>query len=72
MSTKPSAVKVLPLAGVAVVETGAAPSGWNTTWEMRPTCQSWAAILPPSACTASVTFLQAAICSGVWMPGVSR
>ena len=61
--TKPLPVKVWPLAARAVEDTGARPSGWNITCEMRPTCQSCAAILPPSACTASVTRFHAATCS---------
>jgi hypothetical protein len=28
-------------------------------------------MLQPRACTPSVTFFQAAICSAVWMPGVA-
>ena len=44
--------------------TGAAPSGCNALWDTRPTCQSWAKITPPSACTASVTVRQPSICAG--------
>ncbi len=38
---------------------------------MRPACMSWAKILPPAACTASVTLRQAATCSALCSPGVS-
>jgi hypothetical protein len=38
--------------------------------EIRPTCHSCSAILPPSACTASVTCFQPATCASDQMPGV--
>jgi hypothetical protein len=40
------------------------------TCDTRPTCQSWAKMRPPAACTASVTVRQPATCAGAWMPGV--
>ena len=50
--------------------TGACPPGCSETWLTRPTCQSWAMILPPSSCTASVTAFQPASWSWLYMPGV--
>jgi hypothetical protein len=44
--------------------TGLPPFGCSEVCEMRPTCQSCATILPPAACTASVTLRQPANCSG--------
>lgn len=40
-------------------------------WEMRPTCISWMTMRPSALCTASVTLRQPAMCSSVWMPGVT-
>ncbi|GLC91905.1 hypothetical protein Tamer19_13130 [Cupriavidus sp. TA19] len=45
--------------------TGAWLSGWKCVCDMRPVCQICRKILPPFACTASVTCFHAAICSGV-------
>ena len=39
---------------------------------MRPQCMNCMNIFAPRACTASVTPFHAAICSGVWMPGVRQ
>ena len=69
-SCMPVNVTACPAGRSAEGATGVAPSGCRSGCEMRPTCQSWMAILPPAACTASVTFFQPAICSAVWMPGV--
>ena len=69
-STMPSRVKVWAAAVRAVDDTGALPPS-SDTCEMRPTCHSCSAILPPAACTASVTRRQPATCSGVWMPQVA-
>ena len=63
--SKPAGVKVLVWAGLAVDDTGTAPAGSSEVCEMRPTCQIWATILPPRACTASVTRRQPASCSGL-------
>jgi hypothetical protein len=64
-ASKPAAVNVLVFADLAVLDTGACPWGWSETCEMRPTCQSWTTILPPAACTRSVTWRQPATCSGL-------
>ena len=39
---------------------------------MRPQCMNCMNIFAPRAWTASVTRFQAAICSGVWIPGVRQ
>lgn len=44
--------------------------GCSEVCETLPTCQSWAKMRPPAACTASVTWRQPATCSALWMPGV--
>lgn len=45
-------------AATSLGPTGATLPGWIETCDMRPTCHSWAKILPPLACTASVTWRQ--------------
>ncbi|RKS73577.1 hypothetical protein BZB76_4277 [Actinomadura pelletieri DSM 43383] len=49
---------------------GSAPSAYRTGWPIRPQCTSGATILPPAACTASVTVRHARTCSSVCRPGV--
>ena len=45
--------------------------GWNEGWEMRPTCQSWSTISPPSSCTPSVVSFQPSTCSSLHTPGAA-
>ena len=69
--SKPLLVKVWAPALAAVGATGASPS-WNSVCETLPVCQSWATIVPPSACTASVTRASSRRpCSSEYRPGVS-
>ncbi|KAG1241947.1 hypothetical protein G6F65_023261 [Rhizopus arrhizus] len=51
--------------------TGWPPPGCSEACDMRPTCQSWAKIVPCAACTAWVTCFQPATCSADQMPGTS-
>ncbi|MDF9813223.1 hypothetical protein M2266_002454 [Streptomyces sp. SPB162] len=67
----PSWVYTTPSAATGEAPTGTSPSGSRSGWPIRPACISWAKILPPAACTASVTVRQAAICSALCSPGVS-
>jgi hypothetical protein len=71
VGTYPSAVKDVAPAARSVELTGC-PSAWKLEWLIRPTCHSCATILPPSACTASVTVCQPPTCSGLHSPGVHR
>jgi len=56
--------------GRAEGPTGAPPPGWSERCEIRPTCQIWATISPPTAWTASVTRRQPSTCASLWRPGV--
>ncbi len=69
-SSMPSGVNSCSPDGTAEGATGTAPSRYRTGCPIRPQCTSCATIVPPSACTASVTRRHAATCSAVCSPGV--
>ncbi|CFW04180.1 Uncharacterised protein [Bordetella pertussis] len=58
-------------ARIAEGATGAPCPGCRVVCEMRPTCHNCTTIVPPAACTASVTRRQPASCSGAYSPGTS-
>lgn len=61
----PSAMNTWALAWIGEGAIGASPPACSERCDMRPTCQSCAAISPPAACTASVTWRQPASCASL-------